>query len=54
MPGPVTATSSDTSTLANIDRLRAHLAVNDLASRLLDAWLAGAGADAQALMLARG
>lgn len=51
LSGQVTATSSDTAKLTNTDRLRAHLAANGLASKLLDAWLAGPNADAQARML---
>ncbi len=36
--------------LSNVDRLRAHLTVNDLAAALLDVWLDGPKADAQKRM----
>jgi hypothetical protein len=44
--------SNDAAKPTNMDRLRTHLAVDGLASKLLHAWLAGPITDAQARMLA--
>lgn len=43
--------SNDAAKPNNIDRLRTHLAADTLASKLLNAWLAGPSADAKARML---
>jgi hypothetical protein len=51
MYGTAAGASSDAAKPTNIDRLRTHLAVGGLASKLLDAWLAGSSTDAQARML---
>jgi hypothetical protein len=46
-----TAASNDAAKPTNIDRLRAHLAADGLASKLLNAWLAEPSAGAQSRML---